>query len=305
MSARLPIGTIASILGTTPKAIRHYHKLGLLAEPERNDAGYRIYSASDVLRLQRIKRLQGLGLSLKQIKAVLGDPDQDQSLWNVLHALRDELTVQIETLQARRVQVEQLLTNESFAALHQSAEPSPTLQLLREQLGDQLTDVDPAVWDIDQQLYTQMDAFLWSQPDYQHQQRELIQYIATHPEEYQQLLALAERIAALAHTPEASPEVERLAQDMLHLREQNTIFAKITDAAALPAGPLADMLGEVMGSVLTTTLSPAQQRLFETVARLIGNGANTDGKTHAAPDLHTSTPTLPADHRADPNARCD
>ena len=40
MRTQLHIGEIAQLLGITPKAIRHYQKVGLLAEPERSEAGY-------------------------------------------------------------------------------------------------------------------------------------------------------------------------------------------------------------------------------------------------------------------------
>ena len=45
MRARLRIGEVAELLGVTPKAIRHYHKRGLLAEPTRSEGGYRLYTA--------------------------------------------------------------------------------------------------------------------------------------------------------------------------------------------------------------------------------------------------------------------
>jgi|GEM_PF-1732905 len=52
MRTQLHIGEIAQLLGVTPKAIRHYQKVGLLAEPERTEAGYRLYGAQELLRLQ-------------------------------------------------------------------------------------------------------------------------------------------------------------------------------------------------------------------------------------------------------------
>lgn len=51
MRTQLHIGEIAQLLGVTPKAIRHYQKVGLLAEPERTEAGYRLYGAQELLRL--------------------------------------------------------------------------------------------------------------------------------------------------------------------------------------------------------------------------------------------------------------
>ncbi len=80
MRTQLHIGEVAQLLGITSKAIRYYHKLGLLKEPERTEAGYRLYGTHDVLRLQRIRRLQALGLSLNQIKTVKSS-NLLQKLW--------------------------------------------------------------------------------------------------------------------------------------------------------------------------------------------------------------------------------
>jgi len=56
--------------GVTVKALRHYDRLGLL-QPQRAGSGYRLYSESDLERLERIAALKFLGVPLKQIKAVL------------------------------------------------------------------------------------------------------------------------------------------------------------------------------------------------------------------------------------------
>ncbi len=52
------------------KTLHHYDRLGLL-KPQRTDAGYRVYTAGDLERLEQIVALKFLGLSLQQIKAVL------------------------------------------------------------------------------------------------------------------------------------------------------------------------------------------------------------------------------------------
>jgi hypothetical protein len=46
--AGLLIGDVARLCGVTPRAVRHYHALGLLPEPERDSSGYRRYAAADV-----------------------------------------------------------------------------------------------------------------------------------------------------------------------------------------------------------------------------------------------------------------
>ena len=63
----------AQAAGVTVKALRHYERLGLL-KPRRTDAGYRLYSNSDLNRVERITALKYLGLPLKQIKSVLERP---------------------------------------------------------------------------------------------------------------------------------------------------------------------------------------------------------------------------------------
>ena len=49
----LRIGELAQAAGTTTRAVRHYHALGLLPEPERRPNGYREYDARALVRLVR------------------------------------------------------------------------------------------------------------------------------------------------------------------------------------------------------------------------------------------------------------
>ena len=97
MRERLRIGEVAKLLGVTPKTVRHYEKVGLLQQPERSEAGYRLYAADDLLRLHRIKRLRSLGLSLKQVGAVLGDKDHERSLKSILETLLAEVEAEMRS----------------------------------------------------------------------------------------------------------------------------------------------------------------------------------------------------------------
>ena len=60
----------AELAGGTVKALRHYNGLGLL-KPMRSGAGYRLYRASDLARLQQIVALKSVGLPLKDIRTLL------------------------------------------------------------------------------------------------------------------------------------------------------------------------------------------------------------------------------------------
>ncbi len=58
--------------GLTPRTIRYYEELGLLAVPERTRGGFRLFSESDISRVLRIKELQELlGFSLSEIRETL------------------------------------------------------------------------------------------------------------------------------------------------------------------------------------------------------------------------------------------
>ena len=58
----LTIGRLASYAGVTIRAVRHYHQVGLLPEPERDASGYRTYDAAAVVRLIRIRTLAEAGV---------------------------------------------------------------------------------------------------------------------------------------------------------------------------------------------------------------------------------------------------
>ncbi len=72
-SPHLRIGDVAKLVGTTPRTIRYYEELGLLAgAPERPSGGHRLYTQAEVERLReaiRLKRL--LGVTLEELKDLL------------------------------------------------------------------------------------------------------------------------------------------------------------------------------------------------------------------------------------------
>jgi DNA-binding transcriptional MerR regulator len=70
---RLRIGELAERTGTTPRTIRYYEEIGLLAGgPPREKGKHRLYTESDVERLAELKRLRDLlGLSLDELKQLL------------------------------------------------------------------------------------------------------------------------------------------------------------------------------------------------------------------------------------------
>jgi DNA-binding transcriptional MerR regulator len=69
----LRIGDVAKLAGTTPRTIRYYEELGLLAgAPERPSGGHRLYTQAEVERLREVIRLkQLLGVTLDELKDLL------------------------------------------------------------------------------------------------------------------------------------------------------------------------------------------------------------------------------------------
>jgi MerR family transcriptional regulator, repressor of the yfmOP operon len=65
----LRIGQVAELTGTTPRTIRYYEELGLLAPAsDREPGAHRVYEQADVERLQELLRLRRvLGLSLEEL----------------------------------------------------------------------------------------------------------------------------------------------------------------------------------------------------------------------------------------------
>src|SRR5215467_12945367 len=71
----ITIGQLAGFAGVTIKAVRHYHKRGLLEEPPRDASGYRRYSARHAIDLVKIKTLARAGVPLARIEELLrADP---------------------------------------------------------------------------------------------------------------------------------------------------------------------------------------------------------------------------------------
>jgi DNA-binding transcriptional MerR regulator len=71
------IGELARAAETTPRTVRYYEEIGLLAASGERSAGeHREYSEADVERLREVMRLKHmLGLSLEELKTVMHGED--------------------------------------------------------------------------------------------------------------------------------------------------------------------------------------------------------------------------------------
>ena len=65
------IGELAARCGVSPDTIRFYEREGLLPPPRRTASGHRVYDSDAFVRLQFIRRAQGIGLTLQDIGEIL------------------------------------------------------------------------------------------------------------------------------------------------------------------------------------------------------------------------------------------
>jgi DNA-binding transcriptional MerR regulator len=108
----LTIGQLAAYAGVTMRAVRHYHQIGLLPEPERDASGYRKYGAPAVVALIKIRTLAEAGVPLAQIAPMLEADDATvaEAVERIDAHLRDE----IARLEHSRKQIAQLAAGDSL-----------------------------------------------------------------------------------------------------------------------------------------------------------------------------------------------
>ena len=71
----LKVGELARRTGLTVRTLHHYDEIGLLKPSLHTEAGYRLYTAAEVARLQQVLSLRQLGFSLEEVRDCLDRPD--------------------------------------------------------------------------------------------------------------------------------------------------------------------------------------------------------------------------------------
>jgi MerR family transcriptional regulator, thiopeptide resistance regulator len=94
------VGQVAQRSSVSVRALHHYDEIGLLAPSGRSEAGYRLYSHQDLVRLRQILFYRELDFGLEQIGAMLADPEV---------GVAEHLRAQHKLLRERLARTEQLL----------------------------------------------------------------------------------------------------------------------------------------------------------------------------------------------------
>jgi DNA-binding transcriptional MerR regulator len=109
----LTIGQLAAYAGVTARAVRHYHQIGLLPEPDRDVSGYRRYGATAVVSLIKIRTLADAGVPLSRIRLML---EADASAFaEAVQRIDSQLLDEIERLETSRKQIAQLVAGDGLA----------------------------------------------------------------------------------------------------------------------------------------------------------------------------------------------
>lgn len=122
---QVKIGDAAAFAGTTPRAIRHYHEIGLLPEPERGSDDRRRYGYEEMIRLLWIRKMADAGIALDDIRDAFADAapagddseDTDDGVAGILERLERTLIAQEAELQRQRTAVQRMRTRGSRVGL--------------------------------------------------------------------------------------------------------------------------------------------------------------------------------------------
>src|SRR3954452_14672797 len=109
----LTIGQLAAYAGVTVRAVRHYHAKGLLAEPDRDLAGYRRYDAAAVVELVKIRTLAEAGVPLSRVQELLAA--DAEAFAAAVEEIDRRLRAEIRERQRHRERIAQLAAGESLA----------------------------------------------------------------------------------------------------------------------------------------------------------------------------------------------
>ncbi|MGG1554619.1 MerR family transcriptional regulator [Paenibacillus ferrarius] len=66
------VGDLSRLTGLTVRTLRFYDQIGLFSPSAQTDSGHRLYNEGDLSRLTQIMSLKELGISLEEIKSIIG-----------------------------------------------------------------------------------------------------------------------------------------------------------------------------------------------------------------------------------------
>jgi MerR family transcriptional regulator, copper efflux regulator len=108
------IGELSTRSGVPARTIRYYEGIGLLPAPSRTAGGYRDYDESAIRRLSFVRAAQSIGLSLGEIREIIGFRDRGESpcahVAGLIEVHANDLAERIQALEEMRRELIRLAT---------------------------------------------------------------------------------------------------------------------------------------------------------------------------------------------------
>ncbi|MFD8519439.1 MerR family transcriptional regulator [Streptomyces capillispiralis] len=248
------IGELAAAVGVTTRAVRHYHHLGLLPEPERRANGYRDYTLRHAVVLARVRRLTELGLGLAEVRDVLAD-DAGKDLVEVLTELDEDLARQEAAIRDRRARLRTLLEPEG--GLVAGGPVSPGLAALFREMGE-VTDSPMAARDREILALIETAA----PPRERERMTALLSGVVGAPGGAERVLGLYRLLDSLADAGTDDPRVEEAARAL----------AACVPAELVPAELTPDAAGGSFLRAFYADFAPAQAEAVRRMLRIVAEG---------------------------------
>ena len=246
------IGELARRTGLAVRTIRFYSDRGIVAPAGRSPAGYRLYDADAVARLDLVRTLRDLGVDLPTIRKVV---NRELPLPAVAAAHAEALDVQIRILRLRRAVLTAVArrgsTPEEMELMHKLARLSEDER--QRLIGDFLDAVFGG---------------LGAEPSFAAVRRSMTPELPDDPEA-EQVQAWAE-LAELSQDPDFRASMRRMARDEAAERGQGS-------APVLRRGLVAVVRDQV-GPALAARIEPASPQAAPVVAALTAHYAHILGR---------------------------
>lgn len=112
----MQVGDLARESGKTVRAIHLYEQMDLLKPAGRSKGRYRLYGPEALVRIRWIQKLQDLGFSLTDIKAIVRDVEKHGSASSAMVGVREVYAKKLEETRAQIARL-QSLEGEILASL--------------------------------------------------------------------------------------------------------------------------------------------------------------------------------------------
>jgi DNA-binding transcriptional MerR regulator len=125
------VGEVANLAHVSVRTLHHYDAIGLVRPSGRSEAGYRLYTAEDLERLQTVLLFKELGFGLGEIRDLLAEPAFDRRA--ALRAQRAQLA-----RRSRRLDAVLALIDKTLAAIDEG------VPMQRSDMFEVFGDFDPS-----------------------------------------------------------------------------------------------------------------------------------------------------------------